>query len=673
MKLNQVLISNFRNISSASYDLAKVNVFTGPNRQGKTNTIEAVYWALSDYLIDGSKGFESMKPHNKSNEVVSVELIFDEFKLKKTYYEVWSPDRGSEISVLKGHETVYYVDDIKYKKISDAKRDLIEKLGLSEVKTSSNIDVIRSIIDPYYLSIAADWQDFRSFIIELVGDVDDLSILNSSDNYTIIKEDLIKYKFNFKNLTTFYKQQIKVNSDEIEKNKNIIVGYKAITDVESDELKQALKSIEDIENEIAVLRTQGHSTVNPNIAKLEKAHVETQQEYIESANADRLELQQMNAGINEKIVAKEQLLSALRKQYTELLNSNNAAKKNAMELDSKKLILESKIKEKTERQAALRSQWMELNDSEYVSTIVPRACKHCGGVLNDDELDAHKNAWETNKANQLDQIVKAGQSIKLELENLNFELQQLNSIIKVDIKLLEAQEEKVEKEIQHLSDDIELLRKSLRLEYVSPKTQELIVKGKGIKANLDNERLVRVENITDTLIAQKQSEKNAHNEIIAKHNAYLTIQKEIERVNELIETAQETQVSSESKLMMLEEFIKTKLSLLKNNVSSVFGDLEFVLVETNIKEGSYSEVCYPLILGKQTPFERGSGSEKIITGTHIIECVKKAKQLKDLPIIFDEIDKLDTHTIATELRTNSQIISTKVDDINYKKVTLVAQ
>lgn len=672
MKLNEVLIKNFRNIGFAGYELGKINVFTGPNRQGKTNTIEAIYWALADYLIDGSSDFVSLKPHHNPKEIVSVELIFDTFKFKKTYCEKWTKTRGSNEVLMTGHDTEYFIDDVKYN-VSEGKKMLLEKLGLSDVKTNSKIDIVRSILDPYYLAHNVPWKDLRAFIIDLVGDVDDLTVLNSSSKYSIIKDDLVKHSFNLPVLTKFYKQLIKNSSDDVEKNQNIITGYKAIEDVDSQELKDAQLSIEEIENEIAVLRSQGVSTVNPNIAKLEKAHSEAQLEYIESANADRAELAQMNAGINEKIQAKEHLVATLRKEYNELLNSNNVAKKNVMELDSKKSILEYKIKEKTERRDLLRVEWFELEASEYVSTIVPRVCKHCGGVLNDDELDAHKNAWETNKANQLEQVKNAGSAISLELENLNLELQQLNSIIKVDIKSLEAKEEKVNREINNLSEELELLRKSLRLEYVSPKTQELIIKGKGIKANLESERSVKVENITDTLIAQKQSEKNVYSEIIAKHNAWLTIQIKIKEVEDLISVAQETQVSSESKLMMLEEFIKTKLSLLKNNVASVFGDLEFVLVETNIKEGSYSEVCYPLILGKQTPFERGSGSEKIITGTHIIECVKKAKQLNDLPIIFDEIDKLDTNTIATELKTNSQIISTKVDDINYKKVTLVAQ
>lgn len=161
MKLREVVISNFRNIGFAGYELGKINVFTGPNRQGKTNTIEAVYWALADYLLDGSSDFVSLKPHNNSKEVVSVELIFDTFTFKKTYCEKWTKTRGSNEVLMTGHDTEYFIDDVKYN-VSEGKKMLLEKLGLSDVKTNSKIDIVRSILDPYYLAHNVPWKDLRA-------------------------------------------------------------------------------------------------------------------------------------------------------------------------------------------------------------------------------------------------------------------------------------------------------------------------------------------------------------------------------------------------------------------------------------------------------------------------------------------------------------------------------
>ena len=95
MRIEKVIINNFRNINHAEYSLKDLNIFTGPNAKGKTNTILAIYWALADYLMDGSSDYQSFKPHSDSAAEVSVELIFDSFKFKKTYQEHWTITRLS--------------------------------------------------------------------------------------------------------------------------------------------------------------------------------------------------------------------------------------------------------------------------------------------------------------------------------------------------------------------------------------------------------------------------------------------------------------------------------------------------------------------------------------------------------------------------------------------------
>ena len=65
---------------------------------------------------------------------------------------------------------------------------------------------------------------------------------------------------------------------------------------------------------------------------------------------------------------------------------------------------------------------------------------------------------------------------------------------------------------------------------------------------------------------------------------------------------------------------------------------------------------------------RWSGSFSL----YLIECIRKALGLQDLPYIFDECDKLDNNSLAN-LDTDSQIITTMVDDENYKEITLISR
>ena len=302
--------------------------------------------------------------------------------------------------------------------------------------------------------------------------------------------------------------------------------------------------------------------------------------------------------------------------------------------------------------------------------IAINSCPHCGGVLNEEELGIHKEAWEKDKERLIEANISRGKNVKEQITNVEFKLKELKKPTFVDY---ETEIKSLVITLDTIKESINSYRSSLINEYVSDTTRELLEKGKELNVRLSQEKEIKTSEDIDAKITKKISEKEPFNQIVADHNAYLVIQKKANATKELIEVGQSALAEYETKLMLLEEFIKTKLTLLKNNVSKVFGDLEFVLIETNIKEGSYNEVCYPLILNKNTPFSSGSGAEKIVTGVYMIECIKKALSLPNLPIIFDEADKLDSNTIATKVVTDSQIISTRVDDVNYERLTLVAK
>ena len=162
-------------------------------------------------------------------------------------------------------------------------------------------------------------------------------------------------------------------------------------------------------------------------------------------------------------------------------------------------------------------------------------------------------------------------------------------------------------------------------------------------------------------------------QVLNQKIAYDLSQEKIAKIEENIAFSRKKAAEIEQKIMLVELFVQTKLKSFEQHISSVFGTkMKFTLIQENIKEGSYQEVCTPSVLNKDTPFENGSGSEKIIAGIYFSECVKKKLGLPDLPFIFDECDKLDGAHLAT-IDTNSQMISTIVNDTNYSDITLVTR
>lgn len=465
-----------------------------------------------------------------------------------------------------------------------------------------------------------------------------------------------------------YKQVIKKNKDELKENENYITAYEKVKDVAKADLDKAQINIELLDDEVARLRTQKASDVNPNIQLIENEIAKVRVDYVDSRDADLNELNNKNKEINTKITDLETKCAEHKQNLSNLREkaSQNDFNLKQYELDYKSLY--SQLSQKQKEREELIEKWEKLDAMEYHSSIKKNACPHCGGVLNEDELESHKLAWSEQRDKDLNDVVTRGNAAKKEIDNLSFKIQDLKKPEETNFDV--AIQYEVDS-IEDYSKQIEALKSQLVTAYESEKTTELKAKGLELAEKLEEEKAVKSEDDVQAKILEKQKEKARHQTVVDEHNAYLVTQKRIEETQANIDKLQEGLILNESKLMLLEEFIKTKLEMLKSNVASVFGDLEFVLIETNIKEGSYTEVCYPLIIGQKTPFTSGSGAEKIVTGVNIIESVKAKLGLGNVPIIFDEADRLDTQTLATKLQTDSQIISTKVDDVNFEKVELV--
>ena len=172
-------------------------------------------------------------------------------------------------------------------------------------------------------------------------------------------------------------------------------------------------------------------------------------------------------------------------------------------------------------------------------------------------------------------------------------------------------------------------------------------------------------------IQRLNAEALQYRSVLDDHGAYTATQKKAAAMRNQIKTKEDTLIDFEQQSILVDRFLEIKLKLFQRRISGVFGDrVQFTLIKYNLKKGSWDEVCYPSVLDKNTPFEDGSGSQKILTGIYLAECVKRHLGLGDLPYIFDECDKLDTASLAA-IPTQAQIITTKVDDVNYNKVTLI--
>lgn len=675
MRLNRVTIDNFRNIKHASYDLEKQNIFTGPNKTGKSNSVLAIYWVLSDYLIDGSSDFASFKPAENLSAEVSVELEFEHFKIKKVFTENWVKTRGTGNVTMQGHITDYYIDDVKTS-VTEAKAKLKEYLGVDLKLKTSKFDLLRAIIDPYYIGSQCEWKTLRGFIIELIGDVLPEDIFSEDPSLNMIKAELIHEKYDTDKIQLRNKQKLTKLKQTIAEQEGSIKGLEQIKDVNASKIDKTRKEIERIEVELAGLRNQKVSRVNPKVKELENEIAEIQMNFTMSKANDTKDLVEMNRTTDEEI---ENLQSVLNEQNQTLSDLSAQIREKDRELYKKESESESMKRQLDQWKKTVennRSKWVSLTEEEYPHQEQEILCPHCGGIVNEETLQSSKQAWIEKKQGQLDQLVSESKRMNLDIENMELKLNDFEKTmdpLKRFLVTIKEHADSLNQSILNKQDRLIQLRSEQKKSYISDLTKQLMEQLNEKQNELLKERNRNFTEDIDQAILELNLKKEGLQEIINEHGAYEVAQKKIREISRQLEANQEEMTEIEQDLILLEQYTKTRLNLFRKNVSSVFGDsIHFTLIEKNIKEGSWKEVCYPSVLNSETPYLNGSGSEQIKAGIYMSECIKKKLGLPDLPYLFDECDKLDSANLSA-IETESQLITTSVDDIHYNELTLVTK
>ena len=669
MELNRVVIDNFRNIQHAEYDqLGKINIFSGPNRMGKTNTILAIYWAMTDLMLDGSSDFPSIKPQNDPSAEVSVELTFDSFKLRKVYKEKWVKTRGSNDLTMTGHETIYYLDDVKTA-ITEARKTLAKNFGVEGKTEIGKFDLLRAIMDPYYIA-RNDWKVTRKFIIELVGDVTNDEIIATKPEFRTIEDRLKTAGWDTDKAKKFYAGQIKDAKTQVESLTGQISGLTLIADTSAEDLSRAERQLAEINDSISAIRSGNHE--DPMLAIAKREYEEACEKMMKREAGERAELRkQLDAqdAIREeyrkKIDEKEQ---ELREAKNNLIRFDNRTGADQLELNRTKLTISAKQSEKDR----LLADYHRMKDSIDKADTEAVKCPNCGFILNQDSIDDQKKRLQKN----IDETITKGKSIALEIQNLQLMADELEK------KLVAAESDRnpldaVVKDLQNQLADLEKERSENIKELKFIASPELQIMQVDVASKRDTLLAREAASRNDTTQAAKiqdlETQKAVPNKVIGQHAAYTQAQETIHGLQIQKDAAQKAQVKGEQCLALCDEFIREKLDAFNKRIETVFGTrIHFTLIQENIKEGSWSEVCYPSVLDKDTAFLNGSGSEQILAGIYMAECIKNKLQIADIPYIFDEADKLDTASLSS-ITTNSQIITTKVDDINHKTVELVTR
>lgn len=634
MKLSEIMLNNFKGIKfiNFEFDGNDASIY-GDNATGKTTIFDSLCWLLfgkdsldrADFEIKTLVNGEPL--HNVNHEVEATFSNDDGtgFTLKRIYREKYSNPRGGETK-LTGHTTDYFINEVPVK----------EKEYKAFINNMINEDVFKLITNPLYFNEQYSWQNRRKLLLEMCGDVDDESVINSRDDLKRLAQLLNGHTVEEqKKIVTAKKtavnkelDMIPVRIDEAVRNKPEIASDKTKL---TQDIQVIMNGIDELEKEKSIINngfeaTEKHSKIREINRQLEARRSEVLSDYKKDKQALRskyeLSLMQLKS------------LEAERDRYYDRHNDLN-----------KDIDLENKRIEK------LQDEFNSFNGQEFDTVN----CPTCGQPYPEEKRAELETIFNTQKSTNLEEWQKLIDSAKA-MKQSYMEQQDIMAV-NVDgltNQIIDKQKEydsqfKDYEELQEPNIEDDPIYKDLKAELFILELDD------GNEA--DDDKLLKI----DTELKELKSKKSALETELNKFKMVADIDTRIAELE-----TQQRKLAEEKNLLdetsfLIDEFVKTKVDLLEQSINSHFEYARFkmfnVLVNGNIEE--CCETTY-----KGVPYRSMNNAARMNVGLDIINALTKFYNVT-APVFIDNAE-----AVTDFIKCNSQTIKLVVD-ADFKTLTKI--
>lgn len=624
MKLTQLNLQNFKGIEFGDFRFTNNTIIRGDNATGKTTVFDALCWLLfgkdsldrADFQIKTLKNGEPV--HNVNH---MVQAAFDNedgtgFTLKRIYREKYSNPRGGEVK-LTGHTTDYFINDVPSK----------EKEYKAFINNMINEDVFKLITNPLFFNEQYTWQNRRKLLLEMCGDVDDASVINSKDELKRLTELL--------------------NGRSVDEQRKIIASKKTAINKELDmipvrideavkckptplEAEQKLKDdIATIETAIKQLEEDKSVIVNG----LDGAERTAKIREVKRKLADR-KSQLMNEHTdNERRLEHEYKLSLVQLQMAE--SERDRYKDREYELDSQ-------IKQEEARIEKLQAEFDTFNKQQFDD----ENCPTCGQPYPAEKRAELEAMFNIQKATNLEEWQKLIDSAKALRQNY---IEQK--------EIMQVKADGMSSQIEELSNNKDTKQKAMN--EVGEVDLDNDVQVNDLKAelfmleldedNTSDDQLKRIDSELSEL-ADKRSTLQTE---LTKYDVIRDITK---RINELEQEQQ--RLINEKNLVdetafLLDEFVKAKVEMLEDTINKHFTITTFKMANVLVN-GSVEDCCETMVDG--IPYRSLNNAARINAGIDIINALTKFYKV-NAPVFIDNAE-----AVTKFINCNSQTVKLIVDE-----------
>lgn len=625
MKLTKLELLNFKGLKSFTINFNGDVVIRGDNATGKTTVFDSVCWLLfgkdsldrADFEI---KTLDGGEPIHKVNHEVTGTFTLDEggtVELKRVYREKYSSPRGGDVT-LTGHTTDYFVDGVPKK----------EKEYKELVNTLIDESIFKLITNPLYFNETYSWQNRRKLLLEMCGDIDDISVINSRDDLRRLAEllegrtvdDHRKVVAAKKTAINKELDMIPIRIDEAVRNKPETASDKAklIRDIET-----LSAGIDEIEKQKAIIQNGFSSTEKESKIRDIKRQLEAQRSKVLS---DYHKHKQQLRGEYEASLTKLKMVEVDRDRCADRRDELN-----------------KEIERESKRIATLQSEFDTFNAQQFNK----ESCPTCGQALPADKQAVLEAEFNTNKAKKLEEwkgLIESAVKLKgnyeeqqeimaSKIDSLTTEASQYNDAYNVKFKEYEAYSE------PNLEDNPV---------YADLKAQLFLLE-------IDAEPGAEAEEIAklnEELSSMKAKKAGLETEL----NKFKLIDDINHRILEL-ENQQQKLVAEKNALdeasFLMDEFIKAKVNMLEENINSRFKLARFKMFNVMLN-GNIEECCETTYKG--VPYRSMNNAARINVGLDIINALTSYYKV-NAPVFIDNAE-----AVTEFVPVNSQTIKLIVDE-----------
>lgn len=620
MRLISLTLNNFQGVKNltVSPDGGNIAIY-GDNGTGKTTVFNAFTWLLFDKPSTGAKNF-TPKTKSTNGEVHGLDHTASavlehngkRLSVTKTYREIYKKKRGSIREEFDGHTTEYFVDGVPVKE-----KEYAETVS---AMWGADAELAKILTMPEYFSEVLPWEKRRAVLLDLCGGVCDGDVFAAKEELFDLAaalegrtvEDFGKIQHAKKTSVNKRLAELPGRLDEAQRGAAFTEGF----DIET--VQKTLSELEDEKRDLIEKRA-------------DLAHVAIEERRKELAN---LEVEMSEAAAAYGISCIE-----FASETRAILES---AKDHLAAVEGEIRRAEVRRKEACDKKDAMDRRRAELLD-EYgkVAALVfdesTTVCPCCHRLLPDEEITKLREEFNLSKSRRLSDINERG---KVEASR--------EMIAACDIEIKDVSERMSTLKEAH-NEAVAAVRKADEAVPVFPRFEETDTY-REIKAKID---AVRTE-IADAAkthaeaLAEQDGKIRAVNERantirddIARYNAAIHAK---ERVDELIseqKTLAKEYEEAERMTYLCELFIKTKVSLLTEQINHRFENVRFSLFSEQINGGlkEECEVLVPSADAALVPYTFANHAARVNAGIEIIGAISGHFGV-EMPLFVDNAESV---------------------------------